>query len=112
MSVKFEKFVASRSEYLECFLAGGLIEGSEKHLTLSKKVLDMVSKQLHFVPSIECTVARRLLAMTMSSSLIGTDKQELMCRLNDKVDLEEMTDGPSPLLSSSGSAEPGPGALR
>ena len=70
-----------------------------------------MSKQLHVVPSIECNAARRLLAMTRSSSLIGTDKQELMCRLNDKVDLGEMTDDPSPVLSSSGSAGPGSGGL-
>ena len=78
MSLKFEQFVESRFEYMTCFLAGGMVEGSPKHNELSKMVLDLVSKQLHLVPSIDCTAARRLLAMTSSSSLLETDKQELM----------------------------------
>ena len=116
MSLKFEQFVESRFEYMTCFLAGGMVEGSPRHNELSKKVLDLVSKQLNFVPSMNCNAARRLLAITSSSPLIGTDKQELMCRLNDKVDMEACVDASSPepsssVTTSSGSAGPGPVGL-
>ena len=118
MSLKFEQFVVSRFEYVQCFIAGGMIEGSDSHRALSKKVVDLMSKQLHFVPFIERTAAQRLLAITSSSSLIDTDKQELMCRLNDKVDLEACTDaaslGPSSSVSASsadGSAGSRPAGL-
>ena len=107
MSQKFEQFVQSRFEYMACFLAGGMIEGSIKHHEISKKVLDTVSKQLHFVTSMDCNAAKRLLAITSSSPLIGTDKQELMCRLNDKVDMEASVDTLSPEPSSSGSTSSG-----
>ncbi len=103
MSLKFEQFVEARFEYMTCFLAGGMVEGGDKHLSLSKKVLGLVSKQLHFVPSMDCNAARRLLAMTSSSSLLETDRQELMCRLNDKVDLDESTDASSLASASSAS---------
>jgi len=93
---------------VKCYVAGGVAEGSDRHRELSKKVLDSVSKQLQFVPSIDCTAARRLLAMTSSSSLLDTDKQELMCRLNDKVDLDESTDASSLASASSASSGPGP----
>ena len=116
MSLKFEQFVESRFEYMTCFLAGGMVEGSPKHNEIWKKVLETVSRQLHFVPSMDCNAARRLLAITSSSPLIGTDKQDLMCRLNDKVDMEAGVDASSPEPSSSGStssgsAGPGPVGL-
>ena len=44
MSLKFEQFVTSRFEYVQYFIAGGMIEGSDHHRSLSKKVLDLVSK--------------------------------------------------------------------
>ena len=108
MSEKFEQFVVARFEYLSCFLAGGMVEGSSKHNELSKKVLDTVSKQLHFVSSMGIDTAKRLLSKTSLSPLISTDKQELMCRLNDKVDMEADVGASSPEPSSSGSAGPDP----
>jgi hypothetical protein len=108
MSLKFEQFLAPRYEYVECHIAGGVDVDSVRHRELSKKVLESVSKQLHFVPSIDCTTAARLIARTSSSSLIETDKQELMCRLNDKVDLDESTDASSLASASSASSGPGP----
>ena len=78
MSKKFEQFVESRFEYLKCFLAGGMAEDGPKYHQISKKVLATVSKQLHFVPSMDCNAARRLLAITSSSPLIGIDKHASM----------------------------------
>ena len=86
---KFEHFLVSRCEYLRCFIAGGVCQGSEPHVALSKKVLDMASKQLHFMPSVGCETARQLVDIVTSSMLTPADKHELMVRLNDKVDLEE-----------------------
>ena len=116
MSEKFEQFVVARFEYMECFLAGGMVEGSPKHHELSKNVLGLVSKQLHFVSSIHIDTAKRLLSKTSLSPLISTGKQELMCRLNDKVDMEADVGASSPepsssVTTSSGSAGPGPVGL-
>ena len=108
MSLKFEQFLGSRHEYVQCHIAGGVDVDSVRHRELSKKVLDCVSKQLHFLPSIDCSTAARLIARTSSSSLIETDRQELMCRLNDKVDMEADVGASSPEPSSSASAGPSP----
>ena len=84
---KFEHFLVSRCEYMRCFIAGGVTQGSEPHVALSKKVLGMASKQLHVMPSVDCETASRLVDIATSSMLIPADKHELMVRLNDKVDL-------------------------
>ena len=66
MSQKFEQFVQSRFEYMACFLDGGMIEGSIKHHEISKKVLDIVSKQLHFVTSMDCNAAIASMPLRLS----------------------------------------------
>ena len=95
---------------------GGMAEDGVEHNKLSKKVYDLLLKQLHFIASIECTAAQRLMEMIRQSPLVGLDKQELMCRLNDKVDLcalEDASLAPSgdSGLAASGSGEPFPDAI-
>jgi len=83
---------------------------------MSKKVLVMLMKQLHFVASLECTAGQRLMKLIRKSPLVGLDKQELMCRLNDKVDLCALEDSGLAAsgnsgLAASGSGEPSPDAI-
>ena len=87
MSVKLEEFVISRFEYMQCMLAGGMEEGSDKHNAMSKKVLALVTSQLHNIKEIDRLAANRLIAGISSSPMNGADKQLLMCSLNEKVDL-------------------------
>ena len=87
MSVKLEALVISRFEYMQCMLAGGMEEGSDKHNAMSKKVSTLVTTQLHNRKDIDCLVAGRLIAAISSSPMKSADKQQLMGSLNEKVDL-------------------------
>ena len=92
---KFEDFLVSRCEYMRCFVASGVVQGSKPHVQLSSKVVHMASMQLHFVPYFDCTTASRLVDIVTTSILVPADKHELIVRLNDKVDLEERSDEPN-----------------
>ena len=107
---KFEDFLVSRCEYMRCFVAGGVVQGSKPHVQLSSKVVHMASMQLHFVPYFDCTTASRLVDIVTTSILVPADKHELIVRLNDKVDLEECNDDPNP-GPSSGSGGPSSGSI-
>ena len=116
MSSKLEEVANSRFEYIECMLDGGVAAGSAKHTEMSKKVVDLIMKQLHFVDSIECTAGRRLMKVIRKSPLVGLHKQELMCRLDDKVDLSAIEDSglaasDTSGLAAAGSGEPSPDAI-
>ena len=87
MSAKLEEFVISRLEYMQCMLAGGMEEGSDKQNAMSKKVLTLVTTQLHNIKEIDCLAANRLIASISSSPMHGADKQQLLCSLNEKVEL-------------------------
>ena len=87
MSVKLEDFVISRLEYMQCMLAGGMEEDSDKHNAMSKKVLTLVTTQLHNIKAIDCHAAQGLIAGISSSPMNGADKQQLMCSLTEKVNL-------------------------
>ena len=96
-TMKFEQFMEGKCEYLRCFLAGGgVCEGSEAHLSLSRKVLAVAAKQLHFVGSVDSTTASRWVDIVRTSMLTPADKHGLIIHLNDKVDLEESVDDHNP----------------
>ena len=103
--MKFEQFMEGKCEYLRCFLAGGgVCEGSEAHLSLSRKVLAVAAKQLDFVASVDSTTASRIVDIVTSSNLTPEDKSDLLNHLNDKVDLEEPTDDHNPGVLRQGQA--------
>ena len=104
-TMKFEQFMESKCEYLRCFLAGGgVCEGSEAHLSLSRKVLAVAAKQLHFVGSVDSTTASRWVDIVTSSMMTPEDKRVLLNHLNDKVDLEESVDDHNPGVLRQGQA--------
>ena len=111
--MKFEQFMEGKCEYLRCFLAGGgVCEGSEAHLSLSRKVLAVAAKQLHFVGSVDSTTASRWVDIVTSSMLTPEDKSDLLNHLNDKVDLEVSVDNHNPGVRapSSGTGRPSSGS--
>ena len=110
-TMKFEQFLVSKCEYMRCFVAGGVCEGSGAHLSLSNKVLAVVAKQLHFVGSVDSTTASRWVDIVTSSMLTPADKHDLIIHLNDKVDLEESVDDQNPGGPSSGSGGPSSGSV-
>ena len=57
MSLKLEEFVISRFEHMRCMLDGGMAEGGDKHNLMSKKVLQLVTSQLHNIKNIDCVAA-------------------------------------------------------
>ena len=101
---KFEDFLVSRCEYLKCVVVGGVVPGSKPHVTRSKEVLDMASRQFTFVGVVDCTTASRLVAIVTSSQMMPEDKHELIVRLNVKVDLDECADGSNPGVLRQGQA--------
>ena len=108
---KFEDFLVSRCEYLKCVVAGGVLPGSKPHVTLSKQVLDMASRQLNVLGVVDCTTASRLVDIVTSSTMMPEDKHELIVRLNVKVDLDECADGSNPGGPSSGSGGASSGSV-
>ena len=108
-TMKFEHFMGGKCEYLRCFLAsGGVCEGSEAHLSLSRKVLAVAATQLEFVASLNTTTATRIVDIVMSSNLTPDDKNDLLNRLNDKVDLEESVDNHNSGVRAPSSGTGGP----
>ena len=116
MSSRLEELAKSRFEYKECMLDGSMAADGVDHNKLSKKVHDMLMKQLHFIASIECTAADRLMKMIRKSPMVCLDKQQLMCSLNDKMDLGAIGDSDLAAagdsgLAASGSGGPSPDAI-
>ena len=94
-------FVCKRFEYITCMGQGPAAKGSAQHIALLKKSAEAVALQVTFSKLIGFDVGSTLQELILKSPFDEPQKEALMQRVHEKVDMPTGLDGKSKSTCSS-----------